>query len=926
MAKEARYDVFLSHNSADKPAVEALARRLVQAGVQPWLDTWNLIPGEPFQEAIEEALDRCATCAIFVGPSGTGPWQNEEMRAAIQRRVEERCGGERPFRVIPVLLPGAERGQRSRLPSFLVATTWVEFRRTLDDEAAFHRLVCGIRGLAPGPAPGEAVYAGECPYRGLRFFDVQHAPFFFGREALTEWLLNELRGDNRFLAVVGPSGSGKSSLARAGLVAALERGEIEGSETWPIAICRPGPDPLESLAVALGNVPGVAQTPSAIRDLMRDLREDERMLHLTARLALRDGPPERRLALLMDQFEELFTLCHDEDLRQALVDNLLYAASAAEGQAVVLLTLRADFYGKCAVYPRLADALSEHQVLVGPMTDDELERAIERPAQLAGCEFEPGLVERLLDDVRDQPGGLPLLQHALLELWGRREVRRLTHGAYEAIGEVEGALEKRAEAVYHRLTEAEQEICRRIFLRLTQPGEGTEDTKRRATLQELWPAQGERESVEVVVQTLAGEEARLVTTEGGEALEGECFVEVAHEALIRGWSRLREWIEEDRDSLRMHRQVTEAAQEWQQGDQDESFLHRGARLAAIDEWAGAHADELNALERDFVGASVAAREGMEQAARRRRRSTIGLLSTGLTLITVLAIVATALGTRAGRQADELAVALVEAEHLRTIAESRALAAYAENVMDEDPQLAVLLGLEAVYRMHRNVPGTMTAEACSALHRATARSRWQVTLHSGHTGSVGHTAWSSDDARIVTASGDGSAKVWDAATGAKLFSLNGHSGSVYHAAWSSDDTRIVTASDDGSAKVWDAATRAELLSLSGHSDRVLHAAWSSDDTRIVTASADGSARVWDAATGAEIFTLRGHSDAVVHAAWSSDDTRIVTASSDGSAKVWDATTGAELFSLSGYRDAVVHAAWSSDDTRIVTASGDGSARV
>ncbi|HUW14799.1 MAG TPA: toll/interleukin-1 receptor domain-containing protein [Anaerolineae bacterium] len=671
MAEQARYDVFLSHNSADKPAVEVLARRLVQAGIQPWLDTWNLIPGEPFQEAIEEALDRCATCAIFVGPSGTGPWQNEEMRAAIQRRVEERCGGERPFRVIPVLLPGAERGQRSRLPSFLVATTWVEFRRTLDDEAAFHRLVCGIRGLAPGPAPGEAVYAGECPYRGLRFFDVQHAPFFFGREALTEWLLNELRGDNRFLAVVGPSGSGKSSLARAGLVAALERGEIEGSETWPIAICRPGPDPLESLAVALGNVPGVAQTPSAIRDLMRDLREDERMLHLTARLALRDGPPERRLALLMDQFEELFTLCHDEELRQALVDNLLYAAGAAEGQAVVLLTLRADFYGKCAVYPRLADALSEHQVLVGPMTGDELERAIERPAQLAGCEFEAGLVERLLDDVRDQPGGLPLLQHALLELWGRREGRRLTHGAYEAIGEVEGALEKRAEAVYHRLTETEREICRRIFLRLTQPGEGTEDTKRRLTqsgggtedtelrptqpgegsedtkrrswqpeegtedtkrrvsLRELLPAEGEQEAVEAIVQALA--DARLVTTESGKGLGGERFVEVAHEAIIQGWSRLREWIEENRDSLRTHRQLTEAAQEWRQSGEDQDFLYRGGRLAALEEWAKARMDELNTLERKFLQASW-------RAARRRQRR----VSAAVALITILAIVATTL--------------------------------------------------------------------------------------------------------------------------------------------------------------------------------------------------------------------------------------------------------------------------------------------
>jgi signal transduction histidine kinase len=602
-----QYDVFLSHNHADQPAVEELARRLVQAGVQPWLDTWNLIPGEPWQEAIEEALDSCATCAVFVGPSGTGPWQNEEMRAAIQRRVDERRIGERPFRVIPVLLPGAERGERSRLPSFLVATTWVEFHRSLDDEAAFHRLVCGIQGLEPGPGPGQAPYAGQSPYRGLQFFDVEHAPFFFGREALTEWLLDELRSDNRFLAIVGPSGSGKSSLARAGLVAALRQGQIEGSAEWPVAICRPGPDPLESLAVGLSDVDGVAQTPSAARDLIRDLRQDQRMLHLTTRLVLRDAPPERRLALLIDQFEEIFTLCHGEALRQAFVDNLLYAAGLTEGQTVVLVTLRADFYGKCAAYPALAAALSDRQVLVGPMSGDELWRAIERPAQLAGCEFEAGLVQRLLDDVRDQPGGLPLLQHALLELWDRREARRLTHAAYRASGGVAGALERRAEAVYNRFTGPEKEICRRVFLRLTQPGEGTEDTKRRATLWELMPADGSgQEAVEATVHALA--DARLITTESGETLEGERYVEVAHEALIQGWSRLRKWIEQDREALHTHRRLTEAAGEWQKNARDESYLYRGTRLTQAEEWTSTYADDLNPLEREFLTVSLAVQE------------------------------------------------------------------------------------------------------------------------------------------------------------------------------------------------------------------------------------------------------------------------------------------------------------------------------
>jgi PAS domain S-box-containing protein len=637
-----RYNVFLSHNSADKPVVEKLARRLVKEGIQPWLDTWNLIPGEPWQEAIEEALDSCATCAVFVGPSGTGPWQNEEMRAAIDRRVND---PERAFRVIPVLLPGTERGERSRLPDFLVRATWVEFRRSLDDEHACHRLVCGIRGIEPGPGPGQAVYEGECPYRGLQFFDVEHAPFFFGREALTEWLLDALRpptrlrtdlstgagqGDNRFLVIIGPSGSGKSSLARAGLIAALKQGEIEGSSQWPIAVCRPGPDPLESLAVALSDATNVAQTPSALRDLIRDLRDDERMLHLTARLALREAPPERRLALLVDQFEEIFTLCDDDGLRQALINNLLYAARAVNGQTVVLLALRADFFGQCAKYPVLAAALSDSQVLMGPMTDGELRHAIEWPAQLAGCEFEPGLVDLLLRDVQDQPGGLPLLQHALLELWGGRQGRRLTHAAYRAIGGVEGALERRAEAVYNQFTEPAREICKRIFLRLTQPGEGTEDTKRRVSLQELSPAEGETETVEMVIRRLASAEARLITTESGEDLARERFVEVGHEVLVRGWSRLRKWIEEDREALHIHRRLTEAAKEWRDNYQEGSFLYRGARLVQAEEWAEAHTDDLNPLEHQFLKASLANRE-LEQAHAKeiKRQERIVALAEGL---------------------------------------------------------------------------------------------------------------------------------------------------------------------------------------------------------------------------------------------------------------------------------------------------------
>ncbi len=637
----ARHDVFLSHNSADKPAVEELARRLQRAGIALWLDKWNLVPGVPWQAALEEALAACATCAVFIGPSGTGPWQDEEMRAAINRRVTDSNGD---FRVIPVLLPGAERGERSKLPTFLTATTWVEFRTTLDDEEALRRLICGIRGVEPGPAPHDAAFAGTTPYRGLQVFDVTDAPFFFGREALIEWLLNEIRptssaqNSNRFLGIIGPSGSGKSSLARAGVIAAIKQGQIPGSDQWPVAICRPGADPLESLALAVNAVIGNTQHVSAVRSLIADFRADARTLHLTTRMALQNAP-DRRFVVVVDQFEEVWSLCHDDALGQATIDTLLHAATVAGGQTIVILTLRADFYGKCAAYLALATALSDHQLLVGPMTRDELRWAIERPALLVGAEFEPGLIEALLDDVQGQPGSLPLLQHALLELWNRRSGRKLTHAAYREIGGVAGALEQCAETVFNSLTPAEQELCKRIFLRLTQPGEGTEDTRRRATLHELLPANGNTAAVDAVLHKLAGADARLVIIEGGQpttaaqprTVQSEA-VEVAHEALIRSWGRLRGWIDQNRAALRVHRQITEAAAAWEANNRDASYLYRGARLAEGQEWAVAHTDELNQLERSFLEASVLARELERRAARRRTRWTIGGLMAALLVI------------------------------------------------------------------------------------------------------------------------------------------------------------------------------------------------------------------------------------------------------------------------------------------------------
>jgi hypothetical protein len=316
-----------------------------------------------------------------------------------------------------------------------------------------------------------------------------------------------------------------------------------------------------------------------------------------------------RLVVIVDQFEEVFTLCRKEELREALIRNLLYAAKVAQGQTLVILTMRADFYGKCAANAELAAAFSDHHVLVGPMTEDELRRAIERPTQLVGCELEAGLVDLLVQDVRHQRGGLPLLQHALLELWKTREERRLTLRGYKKIGGLEGALQRRADATLEAFSKDEQELCRRTFLRLIQPGEGTEDVKRRASMGELLSLSKDPTAEQKIVQKLA--DAYLLTIQGDLSHKNDAFVEVAHEALIRGWPQLRNWIDADRAGLRTRTRLSESVREWENSGKDPAYLYIGARLAVAKEWAVSHPGELSKVEDEFLVRSLEAQSDLE---------------------------------------------------------------------------------------------------------------------------------------------------------------------------------------------------------------------------------------------------------------------------------------------------------------------------
>ncbi|HKG53706.1 MAG TPA: helix-turn-helix domain-containing protein, partial [Anaerolineales bacterium] len=503
--------------------------------------------------------------------------------------------------------------QNLRLPDIpTIEARFVPALGLQSEPKAIMRLLELAANVRREDAPG----LGLCPYKGLNYFDETDADLFVGRETLTAKLTervlsltsNGLTHKTRFVAVVGASGSGKSSLVRAGLVPALRWNRKSAS--WHIHILTPTAHPLESLAASLTTE---SESVSATATLMDDLLRDPRSLQIFAK---RNGQsePNSHLLLVIDQFEELFTLCRSEEEKTLLIGNLLAASSEARGPISVVITLRADFYAHCADYVQLREALAENQEYIGAMNEDELRRAVEEPARRGRWELEPGLADLLLHDVGNEPGALPLLSHALFETWQRRRGRIMTLGGYASSGGVRGAIAETVETVFtDQFTREQQFIARRIFLRLTELGNetSTADTRRRATFDELILKPEDEISTHAVLKALA--DARLVITH-------KDSVEVAHEALIREWPTLRSWLEENRESLRLHRQLTEAAQEWSGLEHTPDVLYRGARLAQAREWAIVHKDEMNMLEREFLTTSmeVNEREAAEREAQYQR--------------------------------------------------------------------------------------------------------------------------------------------------------------------------------------------------------------------------------------------------------------------------------------------------------------------
>jgi WD40 repeat protein len=896
--------LFLSYNSVDRPSVVAFQKLLAERRITTFLDRDQLAPGLPWPKALEDGLRGVRAVAVFIGRE-LGGWQKREMYFALDRQVREEKQGH-SFPVIPVLLAGADLR-----PGFLFLNTWIDLRGGLDSIAVAEPLQAFERAFAAvTPATASAVdrSVALCPYRGLEAFREEHAAFFAGRTAFARQLFDFTLG-KELVAVVGPSGSGKSSVVQAGLVPLLRR-QVAPATTWDVVTFAPGSDPFQRFASCLAPLlePDLSETDrlAEAEKLGKLLASGDVRLESVIDRVIDKSNGTGRLLVIADQFEELFTLT-PEPKRRPFARTMLDALGNA--RFTLLVTLRADFYGHIITLDReLSDHLAPAQVNIGGLTGDELRESITAPARLVGLEFEPGLADRILHDVGGEPGNLPLLEFALTSLWAKRQGRSLTNAGYDDIGGVTGALTQRAEAEFARFGPEEQTAARRLLTRLVRvarPEEGAEDTRQRIDLQ------AGDSIAEKVALALAGPETRLLVMgrPEGEVRDGRQTVEMAHEALIRNWGRLRGWLNEDREFLLWQQRMQMQVEQWEQHGREGSYLLRGVSLSEAERRLVDRPQDLTSAERVFIGDSVALREREREYKERRRKLGWAIVTLSMLAAFALAVTFYVLYGNAQRNARE--------------SKAQELAALSTESLGNDPEKSILLGVQAVNATLRfGQPPVTAAEA--ALHQAILSSQVRMTLR-GHSDIVTSVAFSPDGKRLATGSEDHTAKVWDTASGKELLTLRGHSGGVYGVAFSPDGKRLATASEDHTAKVWDAESSKELLTLRGHSSGVESVAFSPDGKRLATASRDRTAKVWDAESGKELLTLHGHSDRVNSVAFSRDGKRLATASKDQTARVWDAESSKELLTLFP-RGNVTGVAFSADGKRLATASEYGAAKV
>jgi WD40 repeat protein/transcriptional regulator with XRE-family HTH domain len=776
--------------------------------------------------------------------------------------------------------------------------------------------VAAARGKAPAAQALAAVRSTgpviASPYRGLNVFEEQDAAFFFGREAATAAVLermSRLLGEPGLLVVSGVSGAGKSSLLRAGVLPRIrEAGLVAAPEavSWPCLVFTPTRAPLDELALRVAAL--AAADAAAVR---QGLEAAPAWFALTARQAAlarppgpgrhpdgpaarRDQPPrQQRLLLVVDQFEEVFTQCADEEQRRAFITALHAAGSAGHGPdqtpgALVILGVRADFEARCADYPQLAGPVQD-RYLVTSMTERQLRAAITEPAKMAGSKVDDDLTSLLLTEVGNgQPGAfgagvLPLLSHALDQAWRCRTGDAVTLTDYERAGGIEGAVAGSAQRAYEHLTPAQQAAARRVFLRLTATSSDGVDTAARATRAELTGGTGaaQAQDVEAVLEAFAAE--RLITLAAG-------TVEISHEALLTAWPLLRDtWLADTHADRIVRTRLHNSATEWDRHSCDPSYLYSGSLLqAAADTAARIGADParhppLSQTERDFLYAS-------DHAHRRRARRRQGLI--GLLAVLVIGLAsATVVAVHARQQAT----------HQLHVVSSRLLINESRLVGDAHPDLSKLLAV-AAWQIDPS------SAARSAMLAAAARPG--IAILGGYSDAVLSVAFGPDGKTLATGDNDGTVQLWDVAARQQIGLPLSSTGAVNAVAFSPDGKTLATGSADGTVRSWDLAISlpagplqafggtvtsrsAGSLLFNGHTS-VIWVAFSSDGKILATGDSDGTVQRWVVATrhpiGAPFTVEAGQVDSM---ALSPDGKTVATGSADGKVRLWDIATRRQL---------------------------------
>jgi len=910
--EEKRYDIFINYNSRDALAVEVLVGRLESQGLQCFRDVWETVPGRGVVPQLLEGLVRSRVVVVFIGRQAIGPWQAREVLSALQERLEGKC-------LLPVFFPGFPPEEREKLSEFLKSPTQVLFRQHLDEKLPFEQLLKAIEGELKKQTPGRVFVESQRelprrelknPYKGLNKFLEKDSDCFFGRQKATREIIEDIERAAtspervRLFILTGVSGSGKSSLARAGVMAGLRK---KWGEEWQYAtVGNPGREPLYELAL---------QMPSAEK-FEEALLGDKRALdkHICKRMPdTEDG----KFVLLIDQFEEIFTLCREDKQRRALLNNLLFASSKDNGKCIVVLTLRNEFLqhfvdmveeeacnGKAYVCRRSS-------VPSVGMSRSELREAILGPAHLMGVGYNAALLDGLLEDAsvlqeeaEAREGILPLLQVALEELWPYRNPNHIEYDAYKETGGIRGALGKRADDIYGGLNEEERGIAQYIFLNLLRMNPNAPETRQRVRVNELTVQGKEKAAVESVVERLV--DGRLLLSDKGE-------VEIIHEALIHHWSILREWVESSQEGIKRKQQIEDRAKFWQSGEGD---LLTGKALASALEWVEEDNNSpaplgLNTKAREFLEDSKKRQEEerrKENTQLRRQRVAYAVFSA---FMTVLATIAAFMWHESNQQR-------IRADQQRAVAQARRLASSSLLEQNKRVDLSLLLAVASIQEMEATHNPALAESEGALLRTLQLHPQLGSYLH-GHTGDVKSLAFSPDGRLLASASWETNFILWDLEKRQALAILSGHKRWVNHLSFSPDGSLLASASADKTIILWEVKEQKALATLRGHEAGVDSVAFSPDGKLLVSFSADKTIILWDVNEQKALTTLRGHEAEILHVAFSPDGKLLASASSDKTVILWDVNERQALKTLHGHDGAVTHLAFSPNGKLLASAS-------